>query len=63
MSVEFISGNDHYGKVIEKVTSVKKSLWIGTADIKDVYVKDGSGTKPFLGGKHPFYRIDVFQDL
>lgn len=49
MSVEFISGNDHYGKVIEKVTSVKKSLWIGTADIKDVYVKDGSGTKPFLG--------------
>ena len=34
MSVEFISGKDHYGKVIEKVTSVKKSLWIGTADIK-----------------------------
>ena len=36
MSVEFISGKDHYGKVIEKVASVKKSLWIGTADIKDV---------------------------
>lgn len=49
MSVEFISGKDHYGKVIEKVTSVKKSLWIGTADIKDVYVKDGSGIKPFHG--------------
>lgn len=29
---------------------MKRSLWIGTADIKDVYVKDGlSGTKPFLG--------------
>ena len=49
MSVEFISGKDHYSKVIEKVASVKKLLWIGTADIKDLHVKDGSGTKPFLG--------------
>lgn len=49
MSVEFISGKDHYEKVVARVASVRKSLWIGTADIKDVSVKDGSGTKPFLG--------------
>ncbi len=49
MAVEFISGGDHYDKVIARVASVKKSLWIGTADIKDLYVKSGSGTKPFLG--------------
>lgn len=49
MSVEFITGKDHYDKVIERVASVKKSLWIGTADIKDLYVKAGNRAIPFLG--------------
>lgn len=49
MAVEFISGTDHYDKVIAKVASVKRSLWIGTADIKDLYVKTGNSTEPFLG--------------
>ncbi|MDE6006202.1 MAG: phospholipase [Muribaculaceae bacterium] len=49
MATEFISGADHYRKVIEKVASVRKSLWIGTADIKDLYVKAGDVAKPFLG--------------
>lgn len=49
VSVEFISGKDHYDKVVERVASVKKSLWIGTADIKDLHVKAGIKTKPFLG--------------
>lgn len=48
MSVEFISGKDHYDKVVARVASVKKSLWIGTADIKDLYVKSGNSTEPFL---------------
>lgn len=30
MNIEFVSGKDHYDKVIERVASVKKSLWIGT---------------------------------
>ena len=38
MSVEFISSKDHYDKVIERAASVKKSLRIGTADIKDFIV-------------------------
>ena len=49
MAVEFISGTDHYTKVIERVSSVKKSLWIGTADIKDLHVKAGNSSEPFLG--------------
>lgn len=49
VSVEFVSGKDHYDTVIERVASVKKSLWIGTADIKDLHVKAGNKTKPFLG--------------
>lgn len=49
MATEFITGNDHYDKVIARVASVKKSLWIGTADIKDLHVKSAAGAEPFLG--------------
>ena len=45
---QFISNEDHYEKVIERIKSVKKVLWIGTADIKDLYVKDGKSLKPLL---------------
>ena len=46
--IEYIRGTDHYNKVLARVASVKKSLWIGTADIKDLHVKVGNSTKPFL---------------
>ncbi|MDE6544367.1 MAG: phospholipase D family protein [Muribaculaceae bacterium] len=48
MAVEFISGREHYDKVVARVASVRKSLWIGTADIKDLHVKAGNSTEPFL---------------
>ena len=48
MPTNFISGIDHYNKVLSKVASVRKSLWIGTADIKDLHVKAGNSTEPFL---------------
>ena len=44
----FISNEAHYDQVIERIKTVKKTLWIGTADIKDLYVKDGRDTKPLL---------------
>ena len=44
----YISNESHYEQVIERIKTVKKTLWIGTADIKDLYVKDGRGTKPLL---------------
>ena len=48
--IKYIQNKAHYIEVLEKCKTVKRSLWIGTADIKDAYVKDGmSGTKPFLG--------------
>ena len=49
MATEFIADKDHYDKVIAKVASVKKSLWIGTADIKDLHVKSENSSEPFLG--------------
>ena len=47
--VQFISDIDHYKVVLEKVRGSKSLLWIGTADIKDLHVKSGLNTEPFLG--------------
>lgn len=44
----YISNESHYEQVIERIKTVNKTLWIGTADIKDLYVKDVRGTKPLL---------------
>lgn len=46
--IEYIADTDHYNKALAKVASVKRSLWIGTADIKDLHVKVGATSKPFL---------------
>ena len=46
--IEYISGTGHYNEVLARVVNVKRSLWIGTADIKDLHVKVGDTTKPFL---------------
>ena len=44
----FISNSDHYKEVLSRVQSVKHTLWIGTADIKDLYVEVGKEKRPFL---------------
>ena len=44
----YISNIVHYKEVLSRVQSVKQMLWIGTADIKDLYVELGKEKKPFL---------------
>lgn len=44
----YISNSEHYSIVLDKVQQVRKVLWIGTADIKDLYVKQGGTSFPFL---------------
>ena len=44
----YISNSDHYKEVLSRVKAVKQTLWIGTADIKDLYVNVGGEVKPFL---------------
>ena len=45
----FISDTAHYSSVLDLVMKAKETLWIGTADIKDLYVVQGKTEKPFLG--------------
>ena len=44
----YIPNSSHYKDVLSRVRSVKHMLWIGTADIKDLYVEIGKEKKPFL---------------
>ena len=36
--ITYISNSAHYKEVLSRVLHVKESLWIETADIKDMYV-------------------------
>lgn len=47
--IQFISDAEHYSTVIELIMMARESLWIGTADIKDLYIKQGQQERPFLG--------------
>ena len=44
----YITGTDHYNKVLSRVAKVRNSLWLGTADIKDLHVRVGDTSQPFL---------------
>lgn len=47
--ISYISNIAHYERIVRKSLDVKTHLWIGTADIKDLYVKDGlQGSTPYL---------------
>ena len=46
--LEYIADKEHYTKVLTLCKNVKHTLWIGTADIKDLYVEVGKEKKPFL---------------
>lgn len=50
MSIEFITNERLYDRVIERVSEANSFVWIGTADIKDLHVK-------FKGSVHSFLSI------
>lgn len=47
-AIRYIANHEHYDEVIARIADVKRTLWIGTADIKDVYVSRGRGAVPLL---------------
>ena len=46
--IRYISNIDHYSNVLSHCKDVKHTLWIGTADIKDVYIDVKDEKMPFL---------------
>ena len=44
----YTSNSSHYKELLSRVPNVKHMLWIGTADIKDLYIEIGNEKKPFL---------------
>ena len=42
--IKYIADENHYKEVLSLVEKAKRTVWIGTADIKNLYVDD----KPFL---------------
>ena len=44
----YLPNHTHYTELLSRIQSVKHTLWIGTADIKDLYVEVGGEKKPFL---------------
>ena len=47
--ITYISNSNHYNEVLSRVMQVKHSLWIGTADIKDLYIEENRKAIRFLG--------------
>ena len=46
--IQYIADKDHYTEVLSRCEKVKHDLWIGTADLKDLYVEGGRDVVPFL---------------
>jgi phosphatidylserine/phosphatidylglycerophosphate/cardiolipin synthase-like enzyme len=47
--LRFITDREIYSEVIQvRIPAADRYVWIGTSDIKDMYVKSGPGMAPFL---------------
>ena len=47
--IKFVSDIEHYDIVLNLVARARHPQWIGTADIKVLYVMRNGATFPFLG--------------
>ena len=48
-TTRYVQDEAHYAEVLLRAREVKQTLWIGTADLKDVFVMRGKRARPFLG--------------
>ena len=46
--IKYINNEKHYALLMEQINKVKHTLWIGTADLKDLYVRPSSTVVPLL---------------
>lgn len=41
LTLELVGGSGHYGAVVERVLAAERSVWIATANLKELMVEDG----------------------
>ena len=46
--LKYIKNEQHYDLLVEAIRHVRRTLWIGTADLKDLYIKEGKEAVPLL---------------
>lgn len=46
--IRYIANEQHYADVVQEITKLKHDVWIGTSDIKDMYIKRNNVVIPFL---------------
>ena len=46
--IQYIKNEQHYELLIDQLSKVRHTLWIGTADLKDLYIKKQNTAIPFL---------------
>ena len=57
--IRYIKNEQHYNLLLEQIAKVKHTLWIGTADLKDLYVKKGNKTVPFCKMKGDYNKKNI----
>ena len=45
----YLRDEEHYSQILLRAREVEKTLWIGTSDIKDLFIMRGKTARPFLG--------------
>lgn len=45
--IKYIADMEHYNDVLSMALSTKHELWLGTSDLKDLYVRRGREVIPF----------------
>ena len=46
--LQYIKNEQHYSFFIEAIRQARRTIWVGTADIKDLYIKEGKNAVPLL---------------
>lgn len=57
--LELIWGRDHYDRVVGAIRKAKTSVWIATANLKDVHVEAKVGTRARASGRF----VSLFDEL
>ena len=46
--IRYIQDTEHYTEVLSRMVKARRLLWVATADLKDLYIKQKDEVVPFL---------------